>query len=44
MDAPVITDGMRLEWQYKTCTRCGIKAKILGEGEKSVKVACCMCV
>ena len=41
-DAPVITDGMRLEWQYKTCTRCGIKARILGEGEKSVKVACCV--
>ena len=41
-DAPVITDGMKLDWQYKTCTRCGIKARILGEGEKSVKVACCV--
>jgi hypothetical protein len=39
-DAPVIADGMKLEFHYKTCTRCGIKARILGEGEKKIKVAC----
>ena len=38
MDAPVINDGMKLEWHFKTCTRCGIKARILGEGEEKMMV------
>ena len=38
--APVIFDGVRLEFSHQTCARCGIKAKFLGEGEKEVKVAC----
>ena len=42
VDAPVITDGMRLKFHYKTCIRCGIKARILGEGEEKIKVACCV--
>ena len=40
LSAPVISDGMRLEFSHQTCARCGIKAKFLGGGEKEVKVAC----
>ena len=39
-DAPVITDRMELKFHYETCVRCGIKAKVLGEGEKKLEVAC----
>ena len=38
--APVIFDGVRLAFDYRTCARCGIKTKFLGEGKKEVKVAC----
>ena len=38
--AAVIYDGVRLEFDHRTCARCGLKAKFLGEGDKEVKVAC----
>lgn len=38
--APVIFDGVRLAFDHRTCARCGLKTKILGEGENEVKVAC----
>lgn len=38
--APVIFDGVRLQFDHRTCARCGLKARFLGEGDKEVKVAC----
>ena len=36
--APVITDKVRLAFDYPTCSRCGIKAKFIRD--KQTKVAC----
>ena len=39
-DAPVIHDGLRLQFDNQTCARCGMKEKILSQGKEEVKVAC----
>ena len=40
-DAPVVCDELRLAFDHRTCIRCGMKAKILKDGnDKDQKVAC----
>ena len=39
-DAPVIHDGLRLQFDNQTCARCGMKEKILSQGKEKEKVSC----
>ena len=41
-DATVIHDGIRLEFDLQTCARCGMREKVLnqGQGDKEAKMAC----
>jgi hypothetical protein len=39
-DAPVIHDELRLQFDIRTCARCGMKEKILCQGKEEVKMAC----